>query len=75
MVTSESTPNTWAHVAAIGAHYWHGTVVNGIEVVSQSASHDPATGVSPTVENLKPQTSRYTLVGNNRTPLTNEGMI
>jgi len=26
MVTSDLTPNTWAHVTAKGAHNWHGTV-------------------------------------------------
>jgi len=54
MVTLDSTSNTWAHVAAKGAHIWHGTVHNRIEVVPQSASHDQASGVSPTVDDLKP---------------------
>ena len=47
MVTSDSTPNTWAHVAAKGAHNRHGTFDNRIEVVPQSASHDEASGFSP----------------------------
>jgi len=33
MVTSDSTLNTWAHVAAKGAHNRHGTVDSRIEVV------------------------------------------
>jgi len=40
MVTSASTPSTWAYVAAKGAHNRHGTVENRIEVVPQSVSHD-----------------------------------
>jgi len=54
MVTSDSTPNTWAHVAVNGVHNRHGTVDNRIEVVHKSASHDQVTGVSPTVNDLKP---------------------
>ena len=33
MVTSDSTPNIWTHVAAKGAHNRHGIVDNRIEVV------------------------------------------
>jgi len=54
MVTSDSTPNTGAHVAAKGAHNQHGIVDNRIEVVPQSASHDQTSGVSPNVDDLKP---------------------
>ena len=53
MVTSDSTPNTWAHVVAKGAHNRHGSVDNRIEVVPQSASQDHASGVSSTVDDLK----------------------
>ena len=54
MVTSDSTPNTLAHVAANGVHNRHGTVEKRNEVVSQSASHDQASGVSPAVDALQP---------------------
>ena len=54
VVTSDSTPKTWAHVAAKGAHNRHGTVDNRIEVVPQSALHDQASEFSPTVDDLKP---------------------
>jgi len=67
--------NTWAHVAAKGAHNRHDTVDNRIEVVPQSASHDQASGVSPTVNDLKPTNATLDIGGNNRTPLNNEGMI
>jgi len=78
MVTSDSTPNTWAHVAAKGAHNRHGTVDNRIEVVPQSASHDQASAVSPTADCRRPEThtrrARYWW-GTTGPPLTNEGMI
>ena len=54
MVTSDTTPNTLAHVAAKGVHNRHGAVDNRTEVVPQSASYDQASGVSPTVDDLKP---------------------
>ena len=54
MVTSDSIPNTWAHVDAKGAHNRHGTVLIRIEAVPQGASHDQASGVSPTLDDLKP---------------------
>ena len=54
MVTSDTTPNTLAHVAAKCVHNRHGTVDNRTEVVPQNALHDQASGVSPTVDDLKP---------------------
>jgi len=54
MVTSDSTPNTLAHVAANGVHNRYGTVEKRNEVVPQSASHDQASGVSPAVDALQP---------------------
>jgi len=75
MVTSDSTPNTSAHVAAKGAHNRHGTVDNRIEVVPQSASHYQASGVSSTVDDLKPTNAPLDIDGKQQDPLTNEGMI
>jgi len=69
MVTSDSTPNTWAHVAAKGTHNRHGTVDNRIEVVSQSVSHDQASGVSPTVDGLKPTNTRLDSDGEQQDPI------
>jgi hypothetical protein len=63
MVTLDSYPNTWAHVAAKGAHNRHGTVDNRIEVVPQSASHDQASGVSPTVDDRKPRNAPLDIGG------------
>ena len=68
MVTSLSTPNTWAHVAAKGAHNRHGTVDNRIEVVPQSASHDQKPGVSPTVDDLKPTNAPLDIRGEQQEP-------
>ena len=68
MVTSDSTPNTWAHVAAKGAHNRHGTVDNRIEMVPQSASHDEASGVSPTVDVLKPTDATLDIGGEQQDP-------
>ena len=54
MVTSDSIPSAWAHVAAKGAHNRHGTVGNRIEVIPQRAPNDQASGVSLTIDELKP---------------------
>jgi len=75
MVTLDSTPNTWAHVAAKGAHNRHGTVDNRIEVVLQSASHDQASGVFPTVDNLKPTNAPIDTGGEQQDPTHQRGMI
>jgi len=68
MVTSDLTPNTWAHVAAKGAHNRHGTVDNRIEVVPQSASHDQASGISPTVDDLNPTNAPLDIGGEQHDP-------
>ena len=68
MVTSDSTPNIWANVAAKGAHNRHGTVDNRTEVVSQSASHDQASGVSPPVGDLKPTNAQLDTGGEQQDP-------
>jgi len=68
MVTSDSTPNTRAHVAAKGAHNWHSTFDNRIEVVPQSASHDQALGVSPSVNDLKPTNAPLDICGEQQDP-------
>ena len=68
IVTSDSTPNTGAHVAAKGAHNQHGTVDNRIEVVAQSASHDQASGVSPTLDDLKPTNALLDIDGEQQDP-------
>jgi len=68
MVTSDSTPNTWAHVAGKGAHNRHGTVDNRIEVVPQSASHYQASGGSPTVDDLKPTNAPLDIGGEQQDP-------
>jgi len=65
---SDSTSNTWAHIAAKGAHNWHGTVDNRIEVVPQSASHDQASEVSPTVDNVKPKNAQLDIGGEEQDP-------
>jgi len=46
MVTSDSTPNTWAHIAAKGAQNQHGNDNNRIEVIPQRESYDQASGCS-----------------------------
>jgi len=61
-------PNTWAHVAAKGAHNRHDTVDNRIEVVPQIVSHDQATGVSPTVDDLKPTNAPLDTGGEQKDP-------
>ena len=58
MVTSDSTPTTWAHVAAKGAHNRHCVVDNRIEVSPcspppQGEPHDQAPGCSPYIDDLK----------------------
>ena len=68
MVTSNSAPNTWAHVAAKGAQNRHCTVDNRIQVVSQSASHDQVSGVSPTVDDLKPTNAPLDIGGEKHDP-------
>jgi len=68
MVTSDSTPNTWAHVAAKGAHNRQDTVDNRIEVVPQSASHGQASGISPTVDKLKPTNAPLDTGGEQQDP-------
>jgi len=50
IVTSDSTPNTWAHVAAKGARNQHGNDDNGIEVIPQREPYDQASGCSPYVD-------------------------
>jgi len=75
MITSDSTPNTWANVAAKGTHNRHGTVDNRIQLVPQSASHNKPSGVSPTVGDLKPTNAPLDIGGEKQDPLTNEGMI
>jgi len=52
MVTSDSTPNTWALVAAKGAQNQHGNDDNRIEVISQREPYDQASGCSPSVDDL-----------------------
>jgi len=52
MVTSLSTPNTWAHVAAKGAQNQHGNYDNRIEAIPQTEPYDQASGYSPSVEDL-----------------------
>jgi len=68
METSDSTPNIWAHVAAKGAHNRHGTVNSRIEVVRQSGSHDQASGVSTTVDDLKPTNAALDTGGEQQDP-------
>ena len=68
MVTSDSTPNTWAHDAAKGAHNRHGTVDNRIEMAPQSASPDHASGVSPTVDGLKTTNTPLDIGGEQQDP-------
>ena len=53
VVTSDSTPNTWAHVAAKCAQNWNGNDDNRIEVIPQNVPHDQASGCSPSVDDLK----------------------
>ena len=52
IVTSDSTPNTWAHVAAKGAQNQHGNDDNRIEVIPQREPYDQVSGYSPSVDNL-----------------------
>jgi len=61
-------PYTWAHVTVKGAHNRHGTVENRIEVVPQSASHDQASGDSPTVDELKPTNAPLDIGGEQQDP-------
>jgi len=68
IVISDSTPNTWAHVAAKGAHNRHGTVDNRIEVVPQTASHDQASAFFPTVNELKPTNAPLDIGGEQQGP-------
>jgi len=68
MLTSDSTPNTWTYVAAKGAYNRHGTVDNRIEVVPQSVTHGQASGVSPTVDYLKPTNAPLDIGGEQQDP-------
>ena len=52
MVTSDSTPNTWDHVAAKGAQNQHVNDDNQIEVIPQKEPYDQALGCSSSVEDL-----------------------
>ena len=74
IVISDSTPNTWAHVAAKGAHNRHGTVDNRIEAIPKSASHDQASGVSPTVDDLKPTNAPLDIGGEQQVPTHQRGL-
>ena len=50
VATSDSTPNTWAHVAAKGAKNHHGNDDNRIEVIPQREPYDQASGCSSSVD-------------------------
>ena len=52
MVTSDSTPNTWAHVAAKGAQNQHGNDGNRIEVIPQTEPYDQVSEFSPSADDL-----------------------
>ena len=52
MVTSDSTPNTGAHVAAKDAQNQHGNDDNRNEVIPQREPYDQASGCSPSVDDL-----------------------
>jgi len=52
MVTSDSTPNTWGHVAVKGARNKHGYDDNWIEAIPQREPFDKASGGSPSVDDL-----------------------
>jgi len=52
MVTSDSTPNTWAHIAAKGVQNQHRNDDNRIEVIPQKEPNDQSSGSSPSVDDL-----------------------
>jgi hypothetical protein len=52
MVTSDSNPSTWTHVAAKGAQNRLGNDENRIEVIPQREQYDQASGCSHSVDDL-----------------------
>jgi len=68
MVKSDSTPNTWAHVAAKGDYNRHSTVDNRIKVVLQSASLEQESGIFPTADDLRPKNAPLDYGGEQHEP-------
>ena len=68
MVTSDSTPNTWAHVAAKGAQNRQGNDDNRIEVIPQREPHDQASRCSPSVDDLKTTDTPIDIGGEQQDP-------
>ena len=68
MVTSDSTPNTWAHVAAKGAQNRQGNDDNRTEVIPQREPHDQASRCSPSVDDLKTTDTPIDIGGEQQDP-------
>ena len=68
MVTSDSTPNTWAHVAAKGAQNRHGNDDNRIEVIPQRVPHDQESRCSPSVDDLQTTDTPIDIGGEQQDP-------
>jgi hypothetical protein len=68
MVTSDTTPNTWTHVADKGPQNQHSNGDNRIEVIPQRELCDQASGRSPFLDDLMTTDTQLDIGGEKQDP-------